>query len=104
MIDKKQNVQKQKLKLSEVISIENLQAGYAILRDSSSSRVDGGVKAEFNENQIQDLHKSLHNHSYKPSSSKRVSIPKPNGGTRYLAISTTRDKVVQAALYLKLSE
>jgi len=104
MIYKKQKVQKQKLKLSEVISVENLQAGYAILRDGSAPGVDGVVKAEFNENQIQDLHKSLHNHSYKPSPSKRVSIPKPNGGTRYLAISTTRDKVVQAALYLKLSE
>lgn len=105
MVYKKQKAQKQKLRLSEVISVENLQAGYAILHGSSALGVDDGVvKAKFEENQIQDLHKSLRNHSYKPSVSKRVSISKPNGGTRYLAISTTRDKVVQAALYLKLRE
>lgn len=100
----KSKVQNKKLSLSEVISVENLQAGYAILRSGSAPGIDKVTKAEFKENQIQELHKSLRNHTYKPSPSKRVNIPKSNGGTRYLAINTTRDKVVQAALYLKLRD
>ena len=108
MIDKNNSnnnmKQVQKLTLSEVISEENLKAGYAILKSGATPGVDGVVKAEFKDNQIRELQKSLRNHTYKPSPTKRVAIPKLNGGTRYLAVSTTRDKIVQAAVYLKLKE
>lgn len=44
----------------------------------------------------------MNNQSYKPKPSKRIYLPKPNGGQRSLSMPTARDKVVQAAIYLQL--
>ena len=39
---------------------------------------------------------------YRPKPSKRIAIPKPGGGVRYLGVSSQIDKVVQGALLNKL--
>lgn len=93
-----------KVVFSEVISIKNLNDGFSLLHSGAAPGVDGVKKTEFKKKEIIMLHESLKAHQYKPKPNKKVIISKLNGRTRQLAISSTRDKVVQAALYLKLKE
>lgn len=47
---------------------------------------------------MEKLRKELSSQNYQPKPTKKVDIPKPDGGVRSLGISSQRDKVVQAAL------
>lgn len=47
---------------------------------------------------LDNLVERLKNKSYRPSPSRRVNIPKPNGKVRGLAISNFEDKIVQLAV------
>ncbi len=85
-----------------LISIENLEKGLARTKSGVSPGIDGVVKKQISEKRLIKLHKELASQSYKPKPSKRVGIPKPGGGTRYLGVSSQIDKVVQGALLLKL--
>ena len=50
------------------------------------------------DNNLENLVERLKNKSYRPSPSRRVNIPKPNGKVRGLAISNFEDKIVQLAV------
>jgi retron-type reverse transcriptase len=43
-------------------------------------------KIQFQEKDLVKLHKDLKTHRYRLDHSKRVAMPKPDGGTRYLGI------------------
>ena len=47
------------------------------------------------EENLQALHRKLHQMSYRPQPVRRVEIPKEDGTTRPLGISCTEDKIVQ---------
>ena len=91
-----------KINYREVISLENLKDGLARTKDNVSPGIDGTTKKQISEKRLIRLHNELASQCYKPKPSKRVSIPKPGGGTRYLGISSQIDKVVQGALISKL--
>src|SRR3954447_24522360 len=44
-----------------------------------------------------DLHAKIHRGAYRPQPSRRVYIPKPDGGQRPLAVAALEDKIVQRA-------
>jgi retron-type reverse transcriptase len=78
--------------------MENLVSGYEKLKNSVSTGVDGIQKFNFKQSDFDKLYRDLKLQKYKPKANKRVGIPKADGGTRYLGIASTRDKIVQATV------
>ena len=79
-------------------TVENLRACFASLDAKKASGVDGVTKAMYGqalEANLQDLHRRLHQMSYRPKPVRRVDIPKEDGSTRPLGISCVEDKIVQ---------
>jgi group II intron reverse transcriptase/maturase len=93
-----QDIKTSKILYSDVITIDNLRDGYNRTKGGKSPGIDGITKAIMTADQITKLHKELKTQKYRPNPSKRVGIPKPDGGIRYLGVASQRDKVVQAAL------
>lgn len=87
-----------KVLYTEVQNIDNLKSGYKKLKNGVSAGVDGIQKSNFKETDFNKLHSDLRQQKYKPKANKRVGIPKADGGTRYLGIASTRDKIVQATI------
>ena len=50
------------------------------------------------EGRLADLHDRVHSGAYRATPSRRVNIPKPDGGTRPLGIAAIEDKIVQKAV------
>ena len=47
---------------------------------------------------LADLHERVHSGAYRATPSRRVNIPKPDGGTRPLGVAALEDKIVQKAV------
>ena len=54
--------------------------------------------AEGLEERLLDLHDRVHAGGYRAKPSRRVNIPKPDGGTRPLGVAALEDKIVQKAV------
>lgn len=91
-----------KLNYKDIISLENLERGLQRTKSNVSPGIDGEVKSQITPKRLSKLHEELAKQKYKPTPSKKVGIAKPDGGTRYLSISSQIDKVVQGALLEKL--
>lgn len=91
-----------KILYKDLISIENLKNGLDRTKNNVSPGLDGEIKSHITDKRIIKLHNELSSQKYKPTPSKRVGIPRPDGGVRYLGISSQIDKVVQGALLNKL--
>ena len=50
------------------------------------------------EERLLDLHDRVHSGAYRALPSRRVEIPKPDGGSRPLGIAALEDKIVQLAV------
>ena len=50
------------------------------------------------EGRLADLHDRVHSGAYRATPSRRVNIPKPDGGTRPLGVTAIEDKIVQKAV------
>ena len=50
------------------------------------------------ERRLEDLHSRLHRGAYRAQPSRRVYIPKADGGQRPLAVAALEDKIVQRAV------
>lgn len=85
---------------SKVIDVESLELGLKRTKSGSSPGLDGEVKADWNKSKekIVKLHQELKSQKFRPSPTKRVQIPKADGGTRPLGIASQKDKIVQASL------
>ena len=70
------------------------------LKENAAPGVDGltwrGYEADLECN-LEDLHSRLHRGAYRALPSRRVYIPKPDGGQRPLAVAALEDKIVQRA-------
>lgn len=99
------NLQKNLFLYKIAINEKNLHEAFKSLKAQAAPGLDGMTKASYTkqlENSISKLHKELKSHKYKPSPKKVVHVPKPNGGKRPLAISSVRDKIVQATFKKEL--
>lgn len=79
-------------------TVDNLRACFASLDAHKAIGVDGVTKAMYAQNleaNLQDLHRRLHQMSYRPQPVRRVEIPKDDGSTRPLGMSCLEDKIVQ---------
>ena len=56
------------------------------------------VYAEGLDDRLVDLHDRVHSGAYRATPSRRVNIPKPDGGTRPLGVAAIEDKIVQKAV------
>lgn len=93
-----------RLEYKAVISVENLEQGLLLTKSNVSSGLDGETKADFTQSKLIQLHKELKQQKYIPKPNRRVVLPKPNGGKRYLGVASQRDKIVQAALLIQLQQ
>ena len=84
-----------------LINKELLKECFEELDGDKAVGLDKVTKAEYLHNldsNLDNLVDRLKNKSYRPSPSRRVNIPKPNGKVRGLAISNFEDKIVQLAV------
>jgi group II intron reverse transcriptase/maturase len=97
----KRNRKGQLTALLHHVTAERLEAAYLRLKRDAAPGVDGvtwkqyGVRLREN---IEELHDRLHRGAYRPKPTRRVEIPKPDGRTRLLGITTVEDKIVQTAV------
>jgi len=80
------------------LSVENLRACFEVLDGLKALGVDGVTKEMYGQNleaNLQELHRQLHQMSYRPQPVRQVEIPKEDGSMRSLGISCTEDKIVQ---------
>ncbi len=83
------------------ITVEALRWSYFSIKKSSAAGVDGVTWHEYGEGldeRLLDLHTRIHSGAYRASPSRRVNIPKSDGGTRPLGIAVLEDKIVQKAV------
>lgn len=93
--------------MEQATSYENLTQAYRRVRSNiqlhrrgRSAGVDAVTLRDFEadwSNQMAQLADELQNGVYRPLPAKRVSIPKPDGGQRSIAILAIRDRVAQRA-------
>jgi len=87
-----------KISYSEICDIESLKRGLDRLKRNKSPGVDGLTKADISLERLKKLRKDLITQKYHPKPSKKVLVPKPGVGTRYIGIASAIDKVVQATI------
>ena len=83
------------------ITTDALTAAYFSLKKDAAAGVDGVTWHEYGEGlaeRLQDLHDRVQSGAYRALPSRRIEIPKPDGGTRPLGIAALEDKVVQKAV------
>ncbi len=71
------------------------------LKKNAAAGADGmmwRMYAEGLEGRLADLHDRVHSGAYRATPSRRVNIPKPDGGTRPLGVAAIEDKMVQKAV------
>lgn len=87
--------------LAHLIDVPALQRAYERARKDAAVGVDGVTKEAYGQRlheQLTDLHARLKSQQYRHQPIRRVHIPKANGKTRPIGISTFEDKLVQDAV------
>ena len=83
------------------ITTEALGAAYFSLKKEAAAGVDGVTWHEYGKGlaeRLSGLHDRVQSGAYRALPSRRVEIPKPDGGTRPLGIAALEDKIVQKAV------
>ncbi len=89
------------LALAHLIDEEALKRAFGRIRKNAAVGVDGISKEQYGQNleeNLRDLHDRMKTWRYRHQPIRRVHIPKGNGKTRPIGISTIEDKIVQRAL------
>lgn len=87
--------------LAHLVDIEALHRSYQRLRADAAVGVDKQSKSQYGTQlgeQLKNLHERLRTHRWKHQPLLRVDIPKGDGKTRPIGLSTVEDKIVQGAL------
>ena len=87
--------------LAHLLDVAALHRTFARLPKRSAAGIDGVTKEMYGQNleaNLRGLHERLRTKRYRHQPIRRVHIPKDNGKTRPLGISTLEDKIVQGAL------
>lgn len=83
------------------VTPEALRAAYKALKREAAPGVDGMTWKTYGEGldeRLLDLHDRVHAGAYRATPSRRVNIPKPDGGTRPLGVAALEDKIIQKAV------
>jgi len=97
----KRDPQERILSLARLIDEPALRRAFGRIRKDASVGVDGVTKEQYGqhlEENLRGLHERLRSQRYRHQPIRRVHIPKEQGKTRPIGISTIEDKVVQEAL------
>jgi group II intron reverse transcriptase/maturase len=87
--------------LAHLIDVDALRRAYDRLRKDAAVGVDGITKEQYGQDldqKLHDLHQRLRSKRWRHQPIRRVHIPKEQGKTRPIGISSTEDKVVQEAV------
>src|SRR6266480_2378558 len=82
------------------IRTDHLEQAFLELKEGAAAGVDGLTWRDYEadlERNLWDLHARVHRGAYRAQPSRRVYIPKPDGGQRPLAVAALEDKIVQRA-------
>jgi RNA-directed DNA polymerase len=82
------------------ISVDRLETAFLELRKAAAPGIDGVTGQDYEadlEGNLADLHDRVQSGAYRATPSRRVYIPKPDGGRRPLAVAALEDKIVQRA-------
>ena len=82
------------------ITVEALETAFQGIAKEASPGIDGVCWKEYEADlwfRLADLHARVHSGTYRATPSRRVYIPKPDGGRRPLAVAALEDKIVQRA-------
>ena len=82
-------------------TVDALRWAYFELKKDAAPGADGmtwRMYGEGLEGRLADLHDRVHSGAYRAMPSRRVNIPKPDGGTRPLGVAALEDKIVQKAV------
>lgn len=98
--------QKKKLQfdklLEEITSKDNMRSAYEqVAGNKGAAGVDGVGVSDFNEQLNKEwplIKTQLEKGEYRPNAVKRVKIPKPNGGVRFLSIPTYMDRLIHQTI------
>ena len=97
----KGNSQERLTTLLHHINVDSLLAAFFALKRNAAPGADGMTWKEYAEGlevRLADLCRRVHSGTYRATPSRRVEIPKPDGGTRPLGIAALEDKIVQMAV------
>ena len=87
--------------LAHYIDATALQRAFCRLKKDAAVGVDGVTVEQYGqrlEENLQELHQRMKANQYRHQPIRRVNIPKENGKTRPIGVSTVEDKIVQGAL------
>ena len=88
------------------VTADLLRASFYALKRNAVPGVDGLTWRQYEEglkDRLVDLHRQVHQGTYRALPSKRAYIPKPDGRMRPLGIAALEDKIVQQALLTVLN-
>ena len=97
----KRNPDERLVALLHHVTVDALRDAFLSLRKDAAAGVDGvtwEMYAEGLEDRLVDLHGRVHRGAYRAPPSRRVFIPKEDGGQRPLGIAALEDKVLQRAV------
>ena len=83
------------------VTVDALRWAFFELKRNAAAGADGmtwGMYEEGLEGRLADLHDRVQSGAYRATPSRRVNIPKPDGGTRPLGVAAIEDKIVQKAV------
>ncbi len=83
------------------VTVDALRWAFFELTKDAAAGADGmtwRMYEEGLEGRLADLHDRVHSGAYRATPSRRVNIPKPDGGTRPLGVAAIEDKIVQKAV------
>ena len=83
------------------VTVDALRWAFFKLKRNAAAGADGmtwRMYEEGLESRLADLHDRVHSGAYRATPSRRVNIPKPDGGTRPLGVAAIEDKIVQKAV------
>src|SRR5438309_3787407 len=89
------------------VTVGLLREGFYALKRRAAPGVDGVTWEEYEsglEGRLADLHSRVHRGAYRAQPSRRVYIPKADGGQRPLGVAALEDKIVQHAVVTILNQ
>ena len=97
----KRNPKEKLTTLLHHINVDSLRKAFFALKRKAAPGVDGVTWEEYAKDldrRLADLSDRVHSGAYRATPVRRVEIPKPDGSTRPLGITSIEDKIVQMAM------